>query len=136
MTAIADKQFRTPRVLKRGQTRPDWGGLPQSQTPGFIRGAYPNVVGSSASGRIVIVPRGQGSPKHANTAEHLICHLEGEAVFEFPDDLPAEKIYLSRYDILFIPANMPYQYFNVGETDVMWFTVLTSAGDWPPKGIY
>ena len=125
-----------PRVQRFHETRPDWNCMPDAQQSGFNRGGYPSMVGSNYQGRVVLLPRGQGAPWHSNTAEHIICQLEGTVIYEIGLGEDAKQYPVSKYDILFIPANAPYQYWNAGDCDAAWFTVLGSVGDWPPVGNY
>jgi quercetin dioxygenase-like cupin family protein len=84
-----------------------------------------------------MVPRGQGAPLHFSDGDHVILMLEGEADFEFPSR-PGEHFVLTKYDILFIPGLMPFEYHNVGESDVLWFTTVGRGknGVWPTTASY
>lgn len=126
----------SPSVLRRRDMRVRWDAVPGAQTPGYVRGLYTPMECSYASGRIVMLPVGQGSPKHQNTAEHLIIMLKGEATFEFPDHAEGALHRIATHDLLYIPANVDYVYWNSGEVDVLWFTVLVTAGNWPPTSSY
>lgn len=125
--------MQTPRVYRIEDMSPDWNAVHLSDTPGFRRGLYPRVHGSNFLGRLVVVPPGQRSPKHINSAEHIVLQLEGEAEFDFPDTPDQPPIRIRPHDVLFFPANIPYGYANVGDVDVLWFTILGRKDEWPPS---
>jgi mannose-6-phosphate isomerase-like protein (cupin superfamily) len=132
MTGGAD--LTRPRHIRHSEQKPEWGVLPGSLNPGTIRGGYPRVDATNAFARMMILPLGQGAPAHTNTAEHLIVHLQGSVTFEFPKSNPGELFRLEPHDLLFIPANEAFAYFNSGKAEAVWVSILTTAGVWPPSG--
>jgi quercetin dioxygenase-like cupin family protein len=130
-----------PRLLTRRDMKVEWNAVDKSTLAGFTRGLFTPMTGTSYSGRLVLLPRGQGAPPHRNTAEHIIINLEGEAEFTFPDFTASERFIIGPRDILFIPADMTYIYSNIGDVDVVWFTVIGAKLDggsatWPPVSTY
>jgi mannose-6-phosphate isomerase-like protein (cupin superfamily) len=62
-----------------------------------------------------------------------IC-LEGEIEFTVGPD--RERFKLTKYDLLFIPANTVYEYTNVGRGDALFLGIAGCSGEWPIQSIY
>jgi mannose-6-phosphate isomerase-like protein (cupin superfamily) len=118
-------------MRKREFTEPDWK-LPKATEIGYVRGFSKGLYATAASISWVTLPFGQGTPVHHNSAEHIIVNLEGQLEFRFV----SESVELSPMDLLFIPANYQYSYFNVGVETVRFFSVLCRYDEWPGIGNY
>ena len=119
-----------PKWLKRKDMVLRWDVVPEQTTFGTQRGLYEGIKGTSIFGHLAVIPFGQHSPRHSNSGEHLIIHVSGDIEWSVGDDVfrPEPE------DIIFIPAEMSYEYVNKGRTAGFFFAVIGKFIDWPPKG--
>ena len=119
--------------LKFSDLRPHWA-LKGAQTPGFARAAYaPAAELTKTSARYILMPRGQSSPPHHTTSEHIIVLLEGSVAFEFEF---GEECVMGPRDLLAFASGVTYRYTNVGDCDAFLLSVQGCVDSWPPKTIY
>jgi len=114
-------------LLKWADMRPDWN-LPGGRTPGSSRASYTGVTATSLRAHYVLIGRGQTSPKHSGSADHLIAPVEGRVEFELPDG----RYVLEPFDLFVFPAGVPYRYTNIGSSDAVFLSVGSRADEWPP----
>jgi len=122
--------MKTPRILKDRDQQPSWG-LPKADMAGFWRGRCNGMEATRCSAGFVIMPFGQTTPLHSNTAEHIIIMIEGDIEFT----IEGEAFPLEPRDMLFIPAHAKYVYTNKGRATATFISVLGQV-DSPPKGTY
>jgi quercetin dioxygenase-like cupin family protein len=93
---------------------------------GYHRGHYGRLEGTNVKSNITVVPFGQASPPHSTKHEHILYMLEGEVEFLLsPDRTP---YLLTKYDSLFIPAEVRYEYSNVGRVDAYMIAISGMVG--------
>jgi hypothetical protein len=121
-----------PYQLSRQQLmEPSWD-LPRAREIGSMRALCRGISASSAALSVGIVPFGQGSMVHANTAEHIIMGLEGKECFE----VAGVEYDVGPFDLLFIPARARYRHYNKHDRETRFVSVLGKTDVWPPSGIY
>jgi quercetin dioxygenase-like cupin family protein len=120
-----------PKLLKRHEMRPHWD-LPNARTVGYMRALHDGIEATNCEVNLVELHLGQGSPKHSHGGEVIIFLLEGEVEFEHGDD----SWHLEPYDMLFIPANLPYEYRNMGLKDALFLSIVGRYDEWPAQGTY
>jgi len=123
--------YTQPTLLKRKKMRPTWH-LHKAQTIGYIRALHEGVDATNCTAHIVTLFPEQASPKHTYSGEVTIFHLEGQVEFKFDTG----SFELERYDMLFIPANTPYEYFNIGQGPAALLSIVGKYQEWPAKGTY
>jgi quercetin dioxygenase-like cupin family protein len=122
--------------LAWGEQRPDWTTepLPLADQFGWHRAHYGMLEGTNVRTRVVTLPFGQASPPHSVGHEVIIFQLEGETVFLVGPD--RARFRLRRYDALFIPAGVIYEYWNAGPENVLFLVVNGRIGEWPTHATY
>lgn len=86
---------------------------------GLQLGEYPSVDASALSGRMSLLPPGQGSPTQAHEGDTFFLGVQGQVEVE----VGADKKDLGAHDILRIAAGTGYRYVNVGLEHALLFTV-------------
>lgn len=122
--------------LEWSQQRPDWTvePLPLADQFGWHRGHYGLLEGTNVRTRVVSLPFGQSSPPHSVGHEIIIFQLEGQTVFLVGPD--RTRFRLGRYDALFIPADVVYEYWNAGPENVLFLVVNGRLGEWKSHSTY
>lgn len=119
--------------LKFADLRPQWT-LQDARIPGFARANYaPAAELTKTSARYILMPRGQSSPPHRTTSEHIIVLLEGSVVFEFES---GQECVMRPRDLLAFASGITYRYTNVGDRDAFFLSVQGCVDSWPPKTTY
>ena len=119
--------------LKYCDLRPQWT-LPGAQTPGTARANYtPGAELTKTSARYIMIPRGQSTPPHHTTSEHIIVMFEGTVSFEFDS---GEECVIGSRDLLSFASGITYRYTNVGDGDALFLSVQGCVDSWPPKTTY
>lgn len=72
------------------------------------------------------------SSVHTSNGEHIIFQLEGEVEFKHGN----ETFHLEKYDMLFIPANYPYEFSNVGMGSAAFLGIAGKVQEWPATSTY
>lgn len=127
---------KAPTLLRwRDQQRHiDWRDhpLPLADRFGWHRGHYGRLEATNFGASLVVLPFGQASPPHSSRKEHIILVVEGEV--EFVVGAPATEYRLAPYDALFIPAEIVYEYYNVGRVDALFYSITgqVTPGDSSP----
>jgi len=121
-----------PVLLKRRDMRLRWNPAQGGPTFGRLRGSYTGIEGTNCLVNILVLPFGQGSPPISYDAEHVVFQLQGEVEWS----TGGERLVLEPEDLLFIPANTPYQFLNVGRTDAFFLDVAARADTWPATITY
>jgi quercetin dioxygenase-like cupin family protein len=106
--------------------------LPLATTPPYVRGLCDGLRATNGYVHLVQMPFGQRTPRHDFGAEHIIVPIRGSV--DFVTD--TERFSLDPLDALFIPANLFYEYMNVGEDEVWFVDVVIRFDEWPTKGRY
>jgi quercetin dioxygenase-like cupin family protein len=120
-------------LLKFADLRPEWT-LPGAQIPGTARAAYrPRAELAKGSARFILIPRGQSTPPHHTTSEHLIVMFQGTVLFEFET---AGEYVLHQRDLLSFTSDLTYRYTNIGDSDALFLSVQTMNTSWPPETTY
>lgn len=119
--------------LKASDLRPHWT-LPGAQTPGTARANYaPGAELTKTSARYIMIPRGQTTPPHHTTSEHIIVMFEGRVSFEFDS---GDEYVIGPRDLLSFASGITYRYTNVGDGDAFFLSVQGCVDSWPPKTTY
>jgi quercetin dioxygenase-like cupin family protein len=66
---------------------------------------------------------GGGMPNHTNTVEHGQYVLQGRARIS----IGGEEFEVQAGDVVFIPANVPHWYQNIGDEDFVFLCVIPTA---------
>ncbi|APF19844.1 cupin domain-containing protein [Caldithrix abyssi] len=74
--------------------------------------------------RFIIEPKGH-IPKHTNTVEHEQLVLRGKGRIGIGDEIFTVK----KDDVLFIPANMPHWYENIGDEPFEFLCLIPNKED-------
>ena len=102
---------------------------PEAELGGFMRVGYTGLRGTNAQIGLIYMPVGQTSPVHTAGVEHLIMVLKGE--FEF--DIQDQKIRVTSWGQIFLPADVYYAYKNVGSEDAWFMNCVSRYKDWPGR---
>ena len=64
----------------------------------------------------------------------IVCQLEGDVEFVVGPDPTRYRV--ERYDLLYLPCDVIYEYLNVGRNDALLFMTNGRLGDWPRESVY
>ena len=82
--------------------------LPGADRGGYLRSAYPGIVGADFRSTMVVVPMGQRSTEREATFEHIIFVLEGAFIFTV-DGVGYRVAHLGQ---ILIPVGVSWGYQN------------------------
>lgn len=129
---MMQEKIRTePRLLKRADMRMRTDMLHKGDVEGYRRAVYDGLRARSCAANLIFLPKGQSSPKHSFSGEHIHLQIEGEVEFHFEGDPTRYRV--GPLDMLFHPANHAYDYANVGEGDALFLSVVSRFEEWPAK---
>lgn len=75
--------------------------------------------------RKFIMEKGGGMPNHTNTVEHEQYVLQGKASIGIGD----QTFEVSKGDVVFIPANVPHWYTNIGDEPFEFLCLIPNQED-------
>jgi quercetin dioxygenase-like cupin family protein len=108
--------------------------LPKADTPGFERAIGRGFRTPNTSVGIGVILGGQRSPLHSSSADHLLLGLTGEIIFRSD----GTEYRLGPGDLIFLGAEVFYEYWNPGRDEARFVDVLGRSGEgaWPASGKY
>jgi quercetin dioxygenase-like cupin family protein len=123
------------RVLRQADFRTRWDS-PRADEPGYGRGFIEGVKARNFMANVLVLPVGQGCPKHEFDGDVIVVALSGAVEFVvFEHGTPATHR-LEPDDMLFLPAGVPYEYRNAGTEQASFLSVAGRVDEWPAKARY
>lgn len=119
-----------PRLLPCEERPFHWG--PRSHEPGYGRVLLEGASATNFAVNVVVVPVGQGCPRHDFGGDAIVYGLEGAVEFDFGD----ERLVLRRHDVLTIPPNTFYAYRNAGLRQATMLSAIGRVDQWPASSRY
>lgn len=118
--------------LVRWDSRPVGDPMYGSDTPGFYRWHTAPVHGTGIRAHVVVLPEGQGSPRHAGNCEILVFQVDGTVEYVLSEN----RFVLKPNDMLLIPKDVIFSYENVGDGDARFLSIVARVDEWPAKGMF
>lgn len=91
----------------------------------FIQVLIPPADDNSFVMRKFTIKKGGMIPFHKNLIEHQQYVLSGKAELKIGD----ETVYVQRDSVVFIPAEVPHSYKNIGDTDFEFLCLIPKTED-------
>ena len=85
---------------------------------------------------ILVLPPGQGCPKHDFGGDVVVLALEGEVEFAVHDGDRTTAYRLEPNDMLLLPAGVPYEYRNSGPGEASFASIAGRVDEWPARARY
>lgn len=120
-----------PIHLARRDQQPRWTN-PRADEPGFGRAFVPGLAGVNCAANMIVLPFGQGCPRHDFGGEVIIHVLEGE--IEYVVD--GQTIVLEPQDYLYIPPRTFYSYRNVAPGVSRMLSIIGRVDEWPASSSF
>jgi quercetin dioxygenase-like cupin family protein len=118
-------------VRREAEFEPHWRS-PRADEIGFRRGFVEGVSATSFMVNVLVLPPGQGCPRHDFGGDVVALVLEGKV--EFVAD--AQSYELEPHDMLLLPAGVVYAYRNVGDGEARFVSIAGRVDEWPAKARY
>ncbi len=128
-------QSDRPVVLKRHDFRPRWNS-PRADTPGYGRAIIDGLKGVNFAANILVLPFGQGCPKHDFAGEVVVVSLSGEVEFRVHGSGGEQRFLLEPPDLLYIPPRVTYEYRNAGMGQATFLSIAGRVDEWPATARY
>jgi quercetin dioxygenase-like cupin family protein len=123
------------RLLKQADFEPRWNS-PRADEPGYGRGFIEGVSATNFMVNILVLPPGQGCPRHDFGGDVVVLALEGSVEFVV-DEGPRPSAYrLEPNDMLLLPAGVSYEYRNAGTGQASFASIAGRVDEWPAKARY
>lgn len=119
------------QALRQADMTVNWN-LAKSDIPGCRRAHFSGIDGTMVGVNLLLLPAGQRSPLHTYTGEHIIVLLQGSIDFVHE----AQHYVMDSHDMLFIPADIWYEYVNVGAGDAIFVGIKAAAAEWPAHSAF
>jgi len=119
------------RLRKHADFEPRWNS-PRADEPGYRRGFVEGLSGTNFMVNILVLPPGQGCPRHDFGGDVVVLALEG--AIEFVVDEVAYR--LEPNDMLLLPAGVSYEYRNAGEGQASFVSIAGRVDEWPANARY
>jgi mannose-6-phosphate isomerase-like protein (cupin superfamily) len=97
--------------------------LPLARDWGYVRGSFPAIRTPTAWAHLMRLLPGQTTPVHSVPSDLIFIGLDESADFEILDS----SYTLGRYDMMVVPADMPYKYSNFEFSEAIFLDVGLSA---------
>jgi mannose-6-phosphate isomerase-like protein (cupin superfamily) len=85
---------------------------------------------------ILVLPVGQGCPRHDYGGDVIALALEGRVEFAVHEEAERTTYLLEPNDMLLLPAGVSYEYRNAGPTQASFASIAGRVDEWPAKARY
>lgn len=123
------------RVLKQVDFLPHWNS-PRADEPGYRRAFIEGVSGTNFMVNILVLPVGQGCPRHDFGGDVVVLALEGQVEFAVYDRDEATVYALEANDMLLLSAGVSYEYRNTGFNQASFASIAGRVDEWPARAHY
>ena len=129
------KSVAAVRVLRQADFKPRWNS-PRADEPGYGRAFIEGVSATNFMVNILVLPLGQGCPRHDFGGDVVVLALAGQVEFVVHDGGSSTAYTLEPNDMLLLPAGVPYEYRNLGLEQASFASIAGRVDDWPAKAHY
>jgi quercetin dioxygenase-like cupin family protein len=123
------------RVLREADFKPR-SNSPRADEPGYGRVFIEGVSARNFMVNILVLPLGQGCPRHDFGGDVVVLVLEGQVEFIVHDGDTPTAYTLEPNDLLLLPAGVPYEYRNSGPEQASFASIAGRVDEWPAKAHY
>jgi quercetin dioxygenase-like cupin family protein len=123
------------RVLRQADFKPRWNS-PRADEPGYERGFIEGVSATNFMVNILVLPAGQGCPRHDFGGDVVVLALEGLVEFVVHEGGEPTAYALKPNDMLLLPAGVSYEYRNAGAGQASFASIAGRVDEWPAKARY
>ena len=125
----------TVRVVRQADFEPRWNS-PRADEPGYGRAFIEGVGATNFMVNILVLPLGQGCPRHDFGGDVVVLALAGQVEFVVHDGGNSTAYTLEPNDMLLLPAGVPYEYRNSGLEQASFASIAGRVEEWPAKAHY
>ena len=122
-------------VLRTADFKPRWNS-PRADEPGYGRAFIEGLSATNFMVNILVLPIGQGCPRHDFGGDVVVLVLEGEIEFLVHVGSEPSVYALEPNDMLLLPAGVSYEYRNAGAGSATFASIAGRVGEWPAKAHY
>jgi quercetin dioxygenase-like cupin family protein len=123
------------RALRKADFKPHWNS-PRADEPGYRRAFIEGVQATNFMVNILVLPPGQGCPRHDFGGDVVALALEGRVEFVVHEERGPTAYALEPNDILLLPAGVSYEYRNAGAEQASFASIAGRVDEWPAKAHY
>jgi hypothetical protein len=123
------------RALRTADFKPRWNS-PRADEPGYGRAFIEGVSATNFMVNILVLPTGQGCPRHDFGGDVVVLALEGVVEFVVHEGSEPTVYALEPNDMLLLPAAVSYEYRNAGAAPATFASIAGRVDEWPAKAHY
>jgi quercetin dioxygenase-like cupin family protein len=123
------------RLLRQADFAPRLNS-PRADEPGYGRVFVEGVSATNFMVNILVLPPGQGCPRHDFGGDVVVLALEGEVEFVVHGGDSPTAHRLGPNDMLLLPAGVAYEYRNTGRGQASFASVAGRVDEWPARARY
>jgi quercetin dioxygenase-like cupin family protein len=123
------------RLLRQADFTPRWNS-PRADEPGYGRAFVEGLAATNFMVNIIVLPPGQGCPRHDFGGDVVVLALTGRVEFVVHGDSAPAAYALEPNDLLLLPAGVSYEYRNAQPEEASFASIAGRVGEWPARARY